>query len=145
MAESLDHIGPMTRCAADAGIILQTIAGLDPNDPTTLSAPVPPMLEEIDQGVHGLRIGVDETYISGNTDPQLAESVLAGIGVLERLGAVLVKIQMPDISDYMEAFGVLCSAEALAAHEATFPSRRDDYGPCLQGWLDKGATVTGVE
>ncbi len=70
---------------------------------------------------------------------------MAGIGVLERLGAVLVKIQMPDISDYMEAFGVLCSAEALAAHEATFPSRRDDYGPCLQGWLDKGATVTGVE
>ena len=145
LAESLDHIGPMTRCAADAGIILQTIAGLDPNDPTTLSAPVPPMLEEIDQGVHGLRIGVDETYISGNTDPQLAESVLAGIGVLERLGAVLVKIQMPDISDYMEAFGVLCSAEALAAHEATFPSRRDDYGPCLQGWLDKGASVTGAE
>jgi amidase len=103
------------------------------------------MLEEIDRGVHGLRIGVDETYISGNTDPQLVESVLAGIGVLERLGAVLVKIQMPDISDYMEAFGVLCSAEALAAHEATFPSRRDDYGPCLQGWLDKGASVTGAE
>jgi amidase len=40
LAESLDHIGPMTRSAADAGIMLQAIAGLDPNDPTSLPAPV---------------------------------------------------------------------------------------------------------
>lgn len=43
LAESLDHIGPMTRSAADAGIVLQAIAGLDANDPTTLPNPVPDM------------------------------------------------------------------------------------------------------
>jgi len=47
LAESLDHIGPMTRSAADAGIILQAMAGLDPNDPTTLPASVPDMLDGI--------------------------------------------------------------------------------------------------
>ena len=36
-------------------------------------------------------------------------------------------------------------SEALAAHGATYPSRRDDYGPWFQGWLDKGAGVTGAE
>lgn len=145
LAESLDHIGPMTRSAADAGIVLQAISGLDPNDPTTLPAPVPDMLEGIDQGVRGLRIGLDENYISGNTDSQLVESVLAGIKTLEGLGAVTVPIQMPDIAEYMEAWGVLCASEALAAHEATYPARRDDYGPWFQGWLDKGAAVTGAE
>ena len=40
---------------------------------------------------------------------------------------------------------ILCSAEAVAAHEATYPSRRDDYGPWFRGWLDKGAKVTGAE
>ena len=145
LAESLDHIGPMTRSAADAGIILQAIAGLDPNDPTSLPAPVPYMLEGIDQGVHGLRIGLDEDYISGNTDPQLVESVLTGIRALEGMGAVIVPIQMPDTSDYMEAWVALCASEALVAHEITYPSRRDDYGPWFQGWLDKGAAVTGAQ
>ena len=145
LAESLDHIGPMTRSTADAGIMLQAIAGLDPNDPTSLPAPVPDMLEGIDQGVRGLRIGLDEGYVSANTDPQLVESVLEGIRVLERLGALIVPIQMPDIGGYMEAWGTLCSSEALAAHEATYPSRRDDYGPWFQGWLDHGAAVTGAQ
>ena len=145
LAESLDHIGPMTRSSADAGIILQAIAGLDSNDPTSLPAPVPDMLEGIDQGVRGLRIGLDEEYVSGNTDPELVESVLAGIRVLEGLGAVIVPIHMPDTSGYMEAWGVLCASEALVAYEATYPSRREDYGPWFQGWLDKGAAVTGAE
>jgi amidase len=144
LAESLDHIGPMTRSAADAGIILQAIAGLDPKDPTSLHAPVPDMLGEIDKGVQGLRIGMDEEYISGNTDPQVVESVFAGIKVLEGLGAVIVPIQMPATSGYLEAWSVLCAAEAVAAHEATYPSRRDDYGPWFQAWLDTGAAVTGA-
>ena len=145
LAESLDHIGPMVRCAADAGIMLQAIAGLDPNDHTSLPDPVPDMLEGIEQGVRGLRIGLDEKYISENTDPELVASVLSGITTLEGLGAVIVPINMPDISGYMDAWGVLCSSEALAAHEATYPSRRDDYGPWFQGWLDNGARVTGAE
>ncbi|PKB66134.1 MAG: amidase [SAR202 cluster bacterium Io17-Chloro-G4] len=145
LAESLDHIGPMTRSAADAGIMLQAIAGLDPNDPTTLPAPVPDMLEGIDGGVRGLRIGLDENYVTEHTDFELAESVLAGIKLMEGLGAVIIPIQMPDMSEYMEAWGELCSAEALAAHQATYPSRRDDYGPWFRNWLDLGATVTGAQ
>jgi len=145
LAESLDHIGPMVRSAADAGIMLQAIAGLDLHDPTTLPNPVPDMLEGIHQGVSGLRIGLDEKYVTENTDPELAQSVLAGIKTLETLGAVIVPIQMPDISGYMEAWGAICSSEALAAHEATYPSRRDEYGPWFQGWLDNGARVTGAE
>jgi len=145
LAESLDHIGPMVRCAADAGIMLQAIAGLDPDDPTSLPDQVPDMLEGLEQGVRGLRIGLDEKYVSTNTDPELVASVLSGISTMEGLGAVIVPITMPDLSGYMEAWGVLCSSEALAAHETTYPSQRDDYGPWFQGWLDNGAQVTGAE
>ena len=74
----------------------------------------------------------------------MVESVLAGIKVLEGLGAVIVPIQMPATSGYLEAWSVLCAAEAVAAHEATYPSRRDDYGPWFQAWLDTGAAVTGA-
>ena len=39
---------------------------------------------------------------------------------------------------FLSAWPVLCSAEAVAAHEATYPSRRDEYGPWFRDWLDPG-------
>jgi amidase len=145
LAESMDHVGPMTRSAVDAGIMLQVLAGHDPNDPTSLTAPVPNMLEGVGQGIRGIRIGLDQRYISEEVDPQLTDAVLAGVQVLEGLGAVTVQVQMPEINDFSAAWGVLCSAEAAAAHRETFPSRSEEYGPWFRGWLDLGVGVTGAD
>ena len=146
LGESLDHVGPMTRSAADAGIMLQALAGHDPNDPTSLRASVPDMLAGLGQGVSGIRIGVDEEYIGGDdVDAEVAEAVMAGARLLESMGAVLVPVQMPDTLPYSRAWGVLCSAEAATAHRDTFPSRADDYGPWFRGWLEKGRGYTAVD
>ena len=145
LSESLDHVGPMTRSAADAGIMLQAIAGHDPNDPTSLNAPVPGMLEGMGKGVIGIRIGLDERYNSADVDAELSQAVLDGARVMEGLGAEIVPVKMPQTTDYCEAWGVLCAAEALAAHHGTFPSKRDEYGPYFQAWLDKGTGVTGAD
>ena len=146
LGESLDHVGPMTRSAADAGIMLQALAGHDSNDPTSLHAPVPDMLAGLGQGVEGIRIGVDEDYIGGgDVDGEVAEAALAGARLLESMGAVLVPVQMPDTLPFSRAWGVLCSAEAATAHRDTFPSRADDYGPWFRGWLEKGHGYTAVD
>ena len=145
LAESLDHVGPMTRSTADAGIILQAIAGQDPNDPTTLPAPVPDLLEGIDRGVSGVRIGYDERYATEGVDAELASGISAGVRTLEGLGATIVEVRIPELDEYLEAWPPLCSAEALAAHQEYFPSRRDDYGPWFTDWLDLGASVTGAD
>ena len=138
LAESLDHVGPMTRSASDAGVMLQAISGHDPNDPTSLTAPVPNMLAGVAQGVRGVRIGVDERYIGDGVDSELAAAVLEGARLLESRGAVLVPMRMPDTEPFSRAWGVLCSAEAAAAHRDTFPSRGDEYGPWFRGWLELG-------
>lgn len=145
LAESLDHVGPLTRSTADAGVMLEAIAGFDSNDPTSLPAPVPDMLDGIDEGVEGVRIGLDLQYATQDIDPELAEAVLAGVKVLEGLGAEIIDVQLPDMDPYIAAWPVLCSVEAVAAHEVTYPSRRNDYGPWFRGWLDKGTKVTGAE
>ncbi len=145
LAESLDHVGPMTRSSADAGIMLQAIAGQDANDPTTLPLSSPDMLREIDSGVRGLRIGFDEKYASAGVDAELAEAVRAGVKVLEGLGAEIVAVNMPDVDSYVSAWLTLCTAEAVAAHSEFYPSRREDYGPWFRGWLDTGAEVTGAD
>ena len=145
LAATLDHVGPLTRSAADAGIVLQAIAGFDPNDPTSLPDPVGAMGAAIDRGVKGLRVGLDEEYARKDIDPEITAAVLAGVKVLEDLGAEIVPVKLPDMDPYVAAWFVLCAAEAVVAHGATYPSRRHDYGPWLQGILDKGAQVTGAD
>ena len=54
LAESMDHVGPLTRRTADAAVMLQAIAGHDPKDPTSLPVPVPDMVKHLDAGVKGV-------------------------------------------------------------------------------------------
>ncbi len=145
LAESMDHVGPMTRSAADAGIMLQALAGHDPNDPTSLHTPVPDMLAGLGQGVNGIRIGVDERYIGDGVDAELAQAVLSGARLLESMGAQLTPVRMPETEDFSRAWAVLCSAEAAAAHRETFPSRAGEYGPWFRGWLELGHRHTAAD
>src|SRR6202162_1465178 len=71
LGESLDHIGPMTRTVADAALMLGVIAGRDEADETSLAAPVKDYSAALDRGVKGIRIGVDEKYISAQASPEV--------------------------------------------------------------------------
>lgn len=145
LAESLDHVGPMTRSTADAAIMLQAIAGYDPRDPTSLSAPVPDYAADMDAGIAGVRVGVDERHITDGVAPDLARAVLEGVETLRSLGAEIVDMRMPDVDKYLPAWPALCSAEAVAAHRANYPERREDYGAWFRGWLDLGAQKSGAD
>src|SRR6476646_3140504 len=59
LAQSMDHIGPMTRSAADAAAMLRAVAGPDADDPTTSYATVPDYPSVIGQGWREVRIGID--------------------------------------------------------------------------------------
>jgi amidase len=146
LAESLDHVGPLARSSADAGIVLQAIAGWDANDPTSLPDPVPDMLAGIGKGVQGIRIGWDEVYATQDMAPDFAQAVAAGVRVMESLGAEIVPVKMPArLREYLHAWPVLCASEALAAHCETYPSRADEYGPWFREWLERGASYSGAD
>jgi amidase len=146
LAESLDHIGPMTRSAADAGIVLQAIAGLDPSDPTTLPNPVPDMTASLGAGVKGLKIGFDERYASEDVEPELATAISESVKIMESLGAEIVPVTMPaNLREYLTAWEPICASEAAAAHASTYPSRSDEYGPWFREWLRRGASLSAAE
>ena len=145
LAESLDHVGPMTRSSWDCAAVLEVIGGSDPNDGTTLPEAAPAMLEGIAGGVAGMRIGYDRSYSVVDVIPPLAEAVAASVEVLASLGAEIVEIELPDMRPYMAAWPTLCSVEALTAHQENYPSRADDYGAWFGAWLARGASVTAVE
>ena len=142
LAESLDHVGPMTRSVRDAAIVLEAIAGFDPNDPTSLKDPAPNMLEELGQGIEGVRIGFDRVYASDGVEPGLAEAIETAVESLERLGAEIVDVQVPDVIEVLGAWFIICAAEAVKIHRANYPARADEYGAYFRGFLDFGAEVS---
>jgi amidase len=145
LAPSLDHVGPMTRRVADAAAVLGVIAGYDPEDPTSLSGPAPDYLKELQRGIKGVRLGFDEVYTTQGVLPHVVEAVRQAVRDLEKLGTHVVPVKMPTMTEpVLSAWETLCAAEAVAAHEATFPSRADDYGVFFRKFLETGRTITGA-
>ena len=145
LAQSLDHVGPMCRSTWDCAVTLEAIAGDDPNDPTTMPEPAPAMLERIEAGVGGMRIGYDRRYATEEVIPPIAEAVAASVETLAALGAEIVDVELPDFRSYMADWPTLCSVEALHAHLAHYPSRADEYGNWFRAWLDQGAAVSATD
>lgn len=144
LAASLDHVGAMARSAADTAVILAAIAGRDAADPTTLAAPVPDYLADLDRGISGVRVGFDERGASDNVDPTVSAMVHAAAGVLRRLGATIVPITLPDGTEVVRAWSLMCAVECAAAHEAIYPAKAALYGPTLAALLDLGRSVAAA-
>ncbi len=142
---TLDHPGPLTRTVRDSAIVLQAIAGFDPRDPSTADVAVPDMLEDIERGPKGLRIGVPKQFFWDNVEADVAASVRAAIAALEGAGALVREVDWPGLSAYNPAFIAIMFGDASAYHAPNFPSRRAEYGDQVAALLDAGLNVTGVQ
>ncbi len=145
LADSLDHVGPMARSVADCAALLQVLAGWDPQDPTSIDAPVPEYGAEIGKGVRDMRVGIDRAYAFDGVDPQVAEALERAIEVLERQGARIVEVTFPDYRDLVAAWIMMCAIETAVAHQETYPARAADYGPDLAQLIDQGHATSGME
>ncbi|MFT4115311.1 amidase [Bradyrhizobium sp.] len=145
LADSLDHVGPMCRSAADAAAMLGVIAGADANDPTALQAPVPNYLAGIGNGIRGLRVGIDRSYTQDGIDPQVVGALKEAERVLAALGADIREVKFPAYEKLVSMWIPMCSIETAEAHLETYPSRKAEYGPDLAQLIEQGRSVTGIE
>ncbi len=146
LAGSLDHVGPLTRSVADAAIMLQAMAGYDPLDVTSSRLPVPDYLAALALGVRGVRLGVDERYLTQGVQPDVSAAVLAVVQVLVELGARIVPVTVPepDPAEAVTAWLTLTGADALVAHKGLYPERAAEYGPFRQ-LLDNTAKLSAQD
>ena len=145
LAATLDHVGPMTRSARDAAAILGVIAGGDPNDPTTLLDPVPNYLATLQHGVLGLRIGIDVAWNNDDVDPATQAVLGEAAAAFRDLGATIIDVAFPDVTQAIADWAPNCAVEAAVAHEKTYPSRKDEYGPVLASVIAAGQALSGVD
>lgn len=145
LAPSLDHVGTMARSAVDAGILLGAIAGGDPNDPTALLDPVPNYLAAIAGDLRGLRIGVDAAWNSDDVDAGTQAVLAEAIRAFSELGAEIVDIGFPDVTQAVADWVPNCAVEAAVAHKATYPALKDQYGSVLASVIEAGHAISGTE
>ncbi len=145
LAASMDHIGPMTRSAADAAAMLQVMAGPDPKDPTAEQRPVPDYLALMSHGLAGLTVGVDHSWMLDPVDAPTKAVLQDVMARIEQLGGRIQDIAFPGEREVPANWAMLCAVETAIAHEATFPSRRDEYGPALAGIIDLGLQTQAID
>jgi len=143
LAESMDHVGPMTRRTADAAIMLQALAGHDENDPTSLRDPLPDLLAALDGGIEGLRIGYDPAFAAAGTDGGLLAAIEQALETLQGLGAELVELRMPaQTAQIGDAWFPICAYEAHRAHAGRYGADPGLFGPFFRDFLAIGASVS---
>jgi Asp-tRNA(Asn)/Glu-tRNA(Gln) amidotransferase A subunit family amidase len=136
LAWSLDHVGPLTRSVADAALVFDALTGHDPRDARTRPAPPVPVTELVrhEPDVRGLRIGV---LRNGGSDTPIADAeALAawrtGLATLERAGAELVEVDLPDFHSMWVLGGALLAQEAISYHLPTLRTRLHEYGEFMR-------------
>src|SRR5580658_718151 len=78
-ASSLDHIGPFAKTVKEVALVLRTIAGRDPMDPTSAEVPVPDYCAQIGKPVTGMKIGAPLEYFEDGLDPEVRAAVEFGL------------------------------------------------------------------
>ncbi len=141
LAESLDHIGPMTRTVEDAARMLEVIAGQDPFDDTSLADPVPNYMSQ-QKSVKQMVIGVDWDYVSTGVDEVVVQTIRNALNGFADLGAQVREVKLPDeYRQLVDEWGITCGVECAKAHAAYYPAQKDLYGPVLASLLDLGLSV----
>jgi len=111
-ASSLDRIGPLANSVKDVAAVLRAIAGRDPNDSTSTTAPVPAYSDEITIPARGMRVGIPSDYFAAGMDPGVRDKVEKGIELLQKLGCQPVDIRMPHTDYAIAAYYIIATAEA---------------------------------
>ena len=109
---SLDHIGPLTKSAKDAAIVLHHMAGRDPMDTTSVELPVPDYEQEIGKPVRGLRVGVPKEYFPAEMDAEVRSAVEEAIKLLAATGCEVKPISLPHSQYAIPTYYVIATAEA---------------------------------
>ena len=110
---SLDQIGPVAKDVTDCAVILETLAGHDSKDSTSMEVQESTRFTSaLVDDVKGMRIGIPRDYMGDGLDPEVKEAILKAAAVLKEKGAVVEEFDLGMVEYAIPAYYVIASAEA---------------------------------
>ena len=137
LAWSLDHVGPITRTVEDNALMLNALAGHDPEDLYSVDLASEDFTRVLERGVSGATIGLPSSFYFEHVDAEVEARVREAAEVFASLGAGVREIETPNLWETLYAQRFILAAEAYAVHEERLesePERFDDHG--LERLLD---------
>jgi len=145
LAESLDTAGPMARNVEDAALILQAIAGADPEDPTTSDRPVPDYAAALKGDARALRVGVPRQDAFPNATEDVVRGIEEALRTLADLGAILVDVAAPWLLEAAVIWPKIAGPEAAYYHLQNLEQRPQDIAEPVRNRLLAGRNVLAVD
>lgn len=129
-ASSLDQPGCITRTVQDAAIVLQTMAGHDPKDATSINRPLPDFEAALTGSIKGLKIGIPKEYREGGLNKDMSDIWAQGMEWLKQAGAEIIDVSLPHTKYALPTYYILAPAEA-SSNLARYDGLR--YGLRIEG------------
>lgn len=134
---SLDHVGPLSRTVKDAALMMDVIAGYDPQDPTSVDWPTESYTEAFD-GEGNCRVGVVRDYFFDGLDPEVEARINDALRVVSNLAIDVIEVRLPDTPALVQA------PEVLAVHAEHFAESPALYRDWMQKRLKQAQAIDTV-
>jgi aspartyl-tRNA(Asn)/glutamyl-tRNA(Gln) amidotransferase subunit A len=121
----------MARSAADCALVMETIAGHDPGDATSLADAVPPYSSLLEQPLTGLRIGRVAEHFGPGLDPEVARGVEEAFAAFKAAGATIHDVTLPHAKYGIATYYLIAPCEAssnLARYDGAHYGHRAEPG-----------------
>jgi Asp-tRNA(Asn)/Glu-tRNA(Gln) amidotransferase A subunit family amidase len=143
---TLDHVGPMTRSAQDAALALAVMAGHDPRDPTSATAPCGDYVGALASGIDGLRLGVPCEFFFDQCHPEIEAATRDAAAILADHGAKLVDVPFPAtrVVDLHAIELLIISAEMASLHGGSYDAQAP-YGDEFRRLLIRAQFTTATD
>jgi aspartyl-tRNA(Asn)/glutamyl-tRNA(Gln) amidotransferase subunit A len=138
--DSLDHVGPLARCARDLALAYDAMQGHDPQDHACAARPAKPVLPSLDQGIERLRIGVAGGWIA-ERHGEAAHAAIARVTEALSAHAAIAGVELAGAAEGRAAAHIIANSESAAYHLPQLRQRAADYDPETRDRFLAGALI----
>ena len=125
---TLDHVGPITSTVEDNALMLNALAGHDPEDPYSVELPEEDFTRDLSRGVRGARICIPRDFYFEHVDEDVEARVREATETFASLGAQVREVEIPNLWDTLHAQRLILGAEAYAVHEERLEKELESFG-----------------
>jgi aspartyl-tRNA(Asn)/glutamyl-tRNA(Gln) amidotransferase subunit A len=148
LAFSLDTAGPLAWTVEDCALMLDVLAGYDPNDQGSAKTVKVDYGAATQRPIKGMRIALARSWYEGDeasVTPETKTGIDEAVRVLKDLGADVEDVAFPDIRDYHICGRVIITTEAHAIHRRDIIERPEKFGYSTRGRFQLGAFISAEQ
>lgn len=146
LSPSMDHVGPIARTVRDLAILLQTIAGTDPRDPTCSGRAVPDYVALLDAPRPAPRLGIARGLFEDLAEPPVRALMEEVTRTVRDAGAPVTSVALPaGYAEVVQRHRIVMAVEAAMYHEPRLRLHPAEYEPKVRALLEEGLACPAPE